>query len=84
MISLRSNSNSVNVFTVSTLVHSEVTINATENYEYKLADMNGRMIQEGTGKSGINTININNNPNGMYLIRLISNNQSTTERIVKL
>ena len=84
VISLKSNSNSEKIFTVSTIVHSEVTINATENYEYKLADMSGRIIQGGTGKSGTNTININNNPNGIYLIQLISNNQRTTERIVKL
>ena len=84
VISLKSNSNSGKIFTVSTIIHSEVTINAAENYEYKLTDMGGRIIQGGTGKSGINTININNNPNGIYLIQLISNNQRTTERIVKL
>jgi hypothetical protein len=84
VVSLKSNSNSGKIFTVSTMVHSGVTINATENYEYKLADMSGRIIQGGTGKSGINTININNSPNGIYFIQLISNNQRTTERIVRL
>lgn len=84
VISLKSNSNPEKIFTVSTLVHSELTINAAENYEYKLADMSGRIILAGTGKSGTNTININNNPSGVYLIRLISNNQRTTEKIVKL
>ena len=84
VISLKSNGNSQKIFTVPTMVHNEVTINATENYEYKIADMSGRIIQAGTGKAGTNTININNNPNGIYLIQLISNNQRTTERIVKL
>jgi hypothetical protein len=84
IISLKSNSNSPKIFTVPTMVHSEVTINAAENYEYKIADMSGRVILGGTGKSGTNTININNSPNGIYLIRLISNHQRITERIVKL
>ncbi len=84
VLSLKANSNSQKLFTVSTIVHNEVTINAQENYEYKLADMNGRIIQGGKGKSGTNTININNNPNGIYLIQLMSKNQRTTERIVKL
>jgi hypothetical protein len=84
VISLKSNSNSEKIFTVSSVVHSEVTVNAEENYEYKLADMNGRIIQVGTGKSGTNAININNNPNGIYFIQLISNNQRATERILKL
>ena len=61
-----------------------MTINAAENYEYKLCDMSGRIIQGGRGKSGTNTININNSPGGIYLIQLISSNQRTTERIVKL
>jgi hypothetical protein len=66
------------------MVHSEVTINATENYEYRIADMSGRVILGGTGKSGTNTIDINNNPNGIYVVQLISNHQRTTERILKL
>lgn len=78
-------SNSIEkVFTVSTLVYSEVTIKATENYEYKLTDMTGRIIQGGAGRAGTNSININNHPNGIYLIQMISNNQRTTERILKL
>ena len=84
VISLKSGNSSQGIFTVSTMVHSEVTINATENYQYKLADMNGRLMQAGTGKQGTKTININNSPNGIYLIQLISNNQRTTERILKL
>ncbi len=84
VISLKLNGDPQLVFTVPTVVHSEVTINATENYEYKIADMSGRIMKGGVGKAGTNTININNNPNGIYLIELISNHQRTTERIVKL
>ncbi len=84
VVLLKSNNNSKKVFTVSTLVTNEVTIQATENYEYRLADMNGRILEAGKGNSGTHTININHNPNGIYLIQLMSINQRTTERIVKL
>ncbi|MEO8765014.1 MAG: T9SS type A sorting domain-containing protein [Ginsengibacter sp.] len=84
VLSLKLAGSSPKVFTVSTIAHNEVTVNATEDYEYRLADMNGRVMQAGTGKTGTKTININNNPNGIYLIQLISNNQRSTERIVKL
>jgi hypothetical protein len=84
VISLKSNNNSLKAFTISTMVHSEVTIHATGNYEYRLADMSGRILQAGKGKAGINTININNSPNGIYLIQLLNNNQRRTERIVRL
>lgn len=72
------------LFKVSTMVYSEVTVDAAEDYEYKLADMSGRILQGGKGRAGINNININNNPNGIYLIQIITNNQRLTERIVKL
>src|SRR6185312_1621339 len=54
-------------FKVSTTVHSEITVNASENYKYNVADMNGRIIKTGSGKQGINSIEISNNPNGIYI-----------------
>ena len=66
------------------MVYSQVTVNAAEEYNYKLADMSGRIIQGGKGKAGTNIINISNSPNGIYLLQIISNNQRLTERIVKL
>ncbi len=84
VFSLKSTGAPTKIFTVPTMVHSEITIHATEDYKYKLADMNGRILQAGTGIPGTKTINISNNPNGVYLIQLISNNQRTTERILKL
>ena len=83
VISLKS-TDANKLFKVSTMVYGEVTVNASEDYSYNLADMSGRIIQAGKGKSGINNINISNNPNGIYLIQIISNNQRLTERIVKL
>ena len=84
VISLKLNSIAEKLFKVSTMVHSEITVNAAENYNYKIADMSGRILQGGKGKAGTNTININNSPNGIYLIQIISNTQRLTERIVKL
>ncbi len=37
-------------FKIATMVHSEVTVNADENYQYRLADMSGRILRNGTGK----------------------------------
>ncbi|MEP7231488.1 MAG: T9SS type A sorting domain-containing protein [Ginsengibacter sp.] len=84
IISLKSDDNVVKKFTVSSVVHDLITVKASENFEYKLADLSGRIITKGNGKAGVNTININNHPNGIYIIQIISNNQRTTERIVRL
>ena len=72
------------LFKVSTMVYSQVTVEAAEDYEYKLADMSGRIMLTGKGRAGTNNINISNSPNGIYLMQIISTNQRLTERIVKL
>jgi hypothetical protein len=71
-------------FTVSTLTSSEIKIVSAENYKYQLADMSGRVLKSGSGDAGSNQININNCPNGIYFIQIISNSQRTTQRILKL
>ncbi len=81
---LLTNNEAKKIFIVSTLVHDLLTINASENYEYRIADMSGRILNQGTGTSGINSININTSPNGIYLVEMLSLNQRLTERIVKL
>ena len=83
VITLKSNAAN-KLFKVSTMVYSQVTVEAAEDYEYKLADMSGRIMQTGKGKAGTNNINISNSPNGIYLMQIISTNQRLTERIVKL
>ena len=83
IIVLRASNNTQARFSVSTFVHDEIMVNASENYQYLLADINGRVISKGNNNSGINKINISNQPNGMYVMQLISNSQRITERIIK-
>ena len=71
-------------FTISTLVSSEITVNASQNFNYQLADMSGRILKAGSAQAGLTNINISNSPNGIYVMQIISNNQRTTQRIVKL
>ena len=71
------------LFTVSTFVQNEITVNAYENYQYRLSDANGRMIAIGNGTKGMNRINVDNKPSGLYILQLFSNNEKQTERIIK-
>ena len=84
VISLRSIEKTGKLFTIAPLVHSEIKVSAAENYKYQLADMSGRVLKSGSDNAGINNININNCPNGIYFLQIISNSQRTTQRIVKL
>jgi hypothetical protein len=83
IISLKAAGKPENLFTVSTFVQEEITVNAAENYQYRLSDLNGRMIATGNGKKGINKINIYNKPAGLYVIQLLNENNKQTERIIK-
>ena len=83
-ILLKSDYNTKNLFKISTLVHSEVIVQAKEEFQFLLVDMTGRSIKKGTGRSGQSTININSSPNGIYFIQIIGQTQKVTQRIIKL
>lgn len=83
IISLK-NSGKPSVVLLSNLIQGQINLQASENFSYRLADMSGRMLKEGKGSIGTNLINIDNSPNGIYIIQMNCNSQSITERIVKL
>lgn len=72
-----------NNFKVSTLIENEITVHASVPYQYLLIDVNGRVISKGNGVTGLNSLNISNQPRGMYIMQLFSNNQTQSERIIK-
>lgn len=72
-----------NSFIVSTMVQQEISVNATENYKYRLYDANGRAISQGYGVKGLNKINVGNQAGGMYILQLLTNDNRQTERIIK-
>lgn len=82
-IALKGTGNAVKLFSVSTLVQNEIVINASRNYQYRLLDVNGRVLLTGTALKGINRLNIIDQPAGMYVIQLFNNEEKQTERIIK-
>ncbi len=83
VITLKSAGSAEKLFRISTLVTNEVTVNAPANYQYQLADINGRIVGKGTGNAGINKINVNNISRGMYVIQIVNNAKIQTEKILK-
>ena len=72
------------LFVVSTIIKNAISVTASDNYQYRLFDANGRLISKGNGTKGFNTINIDNRSAGLYIIQLLSSdNQRQTERIIK-
>ena len=84
VVLLEAKADGKNKIKVSSLVRSYISIEAGEDFGFVLSDLSGRVIKRGNGKMGSNQININNSPNGLYFIQIISNAQKFTQRVVKL
>jgi hypothetical protein len=69
--------------TVNTLVQDLVIVQANEAYRFILTDLNGRVIATGKGNPGAHNIRMGNQPSGMYILKMISDNQQQVERIIK-
>lgn len=83
IVALKATGNPDKPFTVSTFTTADITVNASENYQYRVSDANGRMISTGTGTKGINRVSISNASAGLYIIQLSSSDHKQTERIIK-
>ena len=83
VIVLRNSEITTKAFEVSTLVRGQISVKASDIYQFKLMDMNGRYITSGNGTKGLNTINIMNQPAGVYVLVIVSNNMQQSERIIK-
>ena len=70
-------------FHVSTLAQTDLLVKAPENFQHALYEANGRLIMKGNGKNGLNHINLQGKPSGIYVLQLISNNLKQTERILR-
>lgn len=83
IITLKQPDEFVPQFTVSTLVHDKILVNAPANFAYRMFDLSGNMVLKGNAAAGFNSINVNNNPNGMYIFQLFCNGILQSKKITK-
>lgn len=83
IIALKTTEKEEKFFKVSTFVHSQITVTAANNYQYRLSDINGNTVARGNGNTGFNQLNIDHKPAGIYILQLFNNNEKQTERIIK-
>lgn len=72
-----------NRFTVSNFVTSALTVNAFENFQYHLMDINGNSIKKGNGTAGSNKIDMFGKTPGIYILQMAGSNGKQTEKIIK-
>ncbi len=59
-----------------------VIVSATESYDYMVVDNFGRIILNGKAAAGTKTIDIRNQPAGIYNLRLMNANEQRTEKFM--
>ena len=62
---------------------TDISINSTGNYAWKLIDMNGRNMGNGKMTNGYNRLDASKMSSGMYLLQIIDGTEISTEKIVK-
>jgi hypothetical protein len=65
------------------VTNGTITITSPGNFDYYLADLNGRILNKGKLSTGMTTINANSMAHGMYIIRFTDGNEQWTEKLVK-
>ena len=83
VIALRSSSVAGDAFTFATLVQSDLQLIANQNFEFRLFDMNGRMVQTGKGLNGVNRLDLSRLASGVFVIDIRGQKTQLTKRIVK-
>ena len=73
---------SIGIFKVIKQAQQPVIVNATEPYDYKVVDINGRVIQIGKASAGTKSIDIRNYPTGIYNLKLINQHEERVERFM--
>ena len=59
------------------------TPNSTGRAEATLYDLNGRLLQRATLHQGVTQLDLNNCPNGCYILRIVNGDFVQTEKIIK-
>jgi hypothetical protein len=62
---------------------TDISINSTGTYAWKLIDMNGRNMGNGKMTNGFNRLDASKMSSGMYLLQIIDGSEISTEKIVK-
>lgn len=83
IIALKESAGANNIFSVSTFIQNEISVNASRPYQFQLYNSSGILLRTGTAKAGLNSINMHNAPSGIYIIKLQDEKSYKTERIIK-
>lgn len=71
-------------FMVSAFVANEIKVLATGIFKFRLADEGGNILATGSGAAGANSIPLQNQPAGIYILQLFGCGETAAARVLKL
>jgi hypothetical protein len=83
IISLKGTGSETPSFLYNSFVTNMLKIQATSNYQYRIADMNGRVLLSGKAIAGNQQIDLSKFPSGIYLLQFFGPSFQQSERIIK-
>lgn len=83
IISLKEGKTQENVTLISNTIAHELVMVSKANYDWRMMDMNGRVVNSGRLTNGFNRVATQSMPAGMYLLQVIDGPTLTTHKILK-
>ncbi|MBI1780508.1 MAG: T9SS type A sorting domain-containing protein [Sphingobacteriales bacterium] len=68
---------------LSNVVRNDITVLSDNKYQYRIADISGKVVATGMLNNGTTRISLNNAAHGMYFLQVISDDEKWTEKFIK-
>lgn len=81
-VTIENKNDGAGIFTIIKQAQQPVIVNATEAYEYQVVNNFGHVVLSGKAAAGTKTIDVRNQPAGIYNLRLLNETENRTEKFM--
>ena len=81
-VTIENKNDGVGIFKVIKQAQQPVIVNAAEAYEYQVVNNFGHVVLAGKASAGTKTIDVRNQPAGIYNLRLLNETENRTEKFM--
>jgi hypothetical protein len=81
-VTIENKNDGTGIFKVIKQAQQPVIVNAAEAYEYQVVDNFGNVVLAGKATAGTKTIDVRNQPAGLYNLRLLNGTENRTEKFM--
>jgi len=81
-VTIENKNDGAGIFKVIKQAQQPVIVNAAEAYEYQVVNNFGHVVMAGKASAGTKTIDIRNQPAGIYNLRLVNETENRTEKFM--